>query len=38
MDSILELDGKVLGCWCCPEECHGDILVKILQELKEKII
>lgn len=24
-----ELKGKVLGCWCAPLECHGDILLKI---------
>ena len=27
MDSLLELKGKTLGCWCKPEDCHGDILV-----------
>jgi hypothetical protein len=21
-----ELKGKILGCWCAPEACHGDIL------------
>ena len=21
-----ELRGKVLGCWCHPEPCHGDVL------------
>lgn len=21
-----ELKGKVLGCWCSPKACHGDIL------------
>jgi hypothetical protein len=21
-----ELRGKVLACWCCPEQCHGDCL------------
>ncbi len=21
-----ELKGKVLGCWCAPEACHGNIL------------
>jgi transposase len=21
-----ELSGKVLGCWCAPEPCHGDVL------------
>lgn len=24
-----ELKGKVLGCYCKPMECHGDILLKI---------
>lgn len=24
-----ELKGKVLGCWCCPQACHGDILVQL---------
>jgi uncharacterized protein DUF4326 len=23
-----ELRGKVLGCWCKPEACHGDVLAK----------
>ena len=21
-----ELRGKVLGCWCSPQTCHGDVL------------
>ena len=21
-----ELKGKILGCWCAPQNCHGDIL------------
>ena len=29
---IESLRGKTLGCWCHPEECHGDILVKLLDE------
>lgn len=28
-----ELKGKTLGCWCAPKECHGDILVKLVQEI-----
>lgn len=24
-----ELRGKVLGCWCSPNPCHGDILYSI---------
>lgn len=27
-----ELRGKVLGCWCHPKRCHGDILAKIAEE------
>ena len=22
------LKGKVLGCWCCPERCHGELICK----------
>ena len=28
INNIHELRGKSLGCWCKPESCHGDILVK----------
>lgn len=24
-----ELYGKVLGCWCKPQACHGDVLVEL---------
>lgn len=24
-----ELKGKVLGCWCKPASCHGDVLLEI---------
>ena len=24
-----ELRGKVLGCWCAPRACHGDVLVRL---------
>lgn len=30
MDQLMELDGKVLGCWCHPLACHGDVLVNLL--------
>lgn len=23
------LKGKVLGCWCAPAPCHGDVLAEI---------
>ena len=31
MDKLSELKGKTLGCWCKPEKCHGDILLKYIQ-------
>jgi hypothetical protein len=27
-----ELIGKRLGCWCKPNSCHGDILIKLIKE------
>jgi hypothetical protein len=32
MNSLHELEGKELGCWCKPGVCHGDILVKLYNE------
>jgi len=29
MAALPELRGKVLGCWCAPKSCHGDILVEL---------
>ena len=26
------LSGKVLGCWCCPEKCHGDVLIELFNQ------
>ena len=28
-DARRELKGKVLGCWCAPQPCHGDVLAEI---------
>ena len=30
-----ELAGKVLGCWCKPHKCHGDVLLKFLNNNEE---
>lgn len=38
MGSLNELDGKVLGCFCKPEKCHGDILLQLLEQKKLKDI
>lgn len=35
MDDIESLRDKTLGCWCKPNKsCHGDIIVKILDEIE----
>ena len=31
-DQLLELKGKNLGCWCKPNECHGDVLVELINK------
>ena len=31
-NSLHELKGKQLGCWCKPNQCHGDILIKLYNE------
>ena len=31
-NAVMELEGKVLGCWCKPSPCHGDILIKLFKE------
>lgn len=29
MDSLNELKGKTLACWCSPLPCHGDVLAEL---------
>ncbi len=29
MKALPELRGKVLGCWCAPLACHGDVLERL---------
>ena len=31
INSLHELEGKTLGCWCKPNSCHGDVLIKLLE-------
>ena len=35
-NNLHELEGKNLGCWCFPSPCHGNILMKLLNETKQK--
>lgn len=32
LQSLDELKGKELGCWCHPEQCHGHELVQLINE------
>ena len=32
LSCLPELKGKVLGCWCAPGRCHGDVLAKLADE------
>ena len=29
--ALPELRGKILGCWCAPQACHGDVLAELAQ-------
>jgi hypothetical protein len=32
LKDLHELKGKILGCWCKPMACHGDVLVKLIEK------
>lgn len=32
LNDLHELRDKTLGCWCSPQKCHGDILVKLVSD------
>lgn len=32
INALPDLKGKILGCWCYPKPCHGDVLVKLVKE------
>jgi len=38
MNDLHELEGKVLGCWCKPLACHGDVLVRLANRKGELLI
>ena len=33
MSQLHTLQGKTLGCWCSPEPCHGDILLRHINDI-----
>jgi len=30
--ALPKLKDRVLGCWCAPKACHGDILLKMIED------
>ena len=37
LDQLHELRGKVLGCWCKPQLCHGDVLAELADAIAENV-
>lgn len=33
-NDLHELKGKVLGCFCSPKKCHGEILIELIESEK----
>lgn len=31
-EEVLKLKGKILGCFCAPRPCHGDIIIEYLKK------
>lgn len=32
LDQLCELKNKELGCWCAPNKCHGDVLIRMIKK------
>lgn len=32
LGDLVAMKGKTLGCWCCPDKCHGDILLELIDK------
>jgi hypothetical protein len=35
--ALPELRGKVLGCWCARNPCHGDVLVGLANDIADPV-
>jgi len=33
---ILELDGKILGCFCAQKACHGNVIIEMIEIIKRE--
>ena len=38
LDQLDELEGKVLGCWCKPLPCHGDVFVELIMQRRNDLV
>lgn len=34
LEALGELEGKILGCFCKPKSCHGDVLLELIAQKK----
>lgn len=34
VEAVKKLKGHTLGCWCIPLPCHGDVIIKYLENLE----
>lgn len=32
LENLHKLRGKTLGCWCAPNDCHGDVIHEVLEK------
>ncbi len=30
LNDLHELEGKILGCYCAPKACHGEVLISLI--------
>ncbi len=35
LQNLNSLEGEILGCWCKPLPCHGNVYIQLLKEIKE---
>ena len=38
LNDLIELKDKTLGCWCSPQACHGDVLLRYVTYKLQGII
>lgn len=37
MAALPELRGKILGCWCAPQQCHCEVLEELIAALPTEV-